>query len=119
MSTNTVKKSSISATELLERLSNPSYAFDPKRDIAEVESGLATDITDALKTGVVRGEATESDYNGIDDPGKIIGRVNDIFDAIGATRAIRKYGKAPSSVLEDSGPSSPASAPSVSSPSSE
>lgn len=120
MSKKSVKKCSVSSTELLERLSKPSFAFDPLRDIAEVVSGLSTDLTDALKTGVVRGDGSDEAYNHIDDPGAIVGRVNDVFDAIEASRAIRKYGKAPSSVVEDTSPSSPSpSAPNVSSPSSE
>lgn len=68
--------------------------FDKLRDVCEVEQGLAVDITDALRTGVVRDVNSNLDYNGIDDPGRIIGRVSDRFDAIEASRVIKKYRRA-------------------------
>lgn len=67
--------------------------FNEKRDIQKVVSGLAVDLTDALQTGIVRDSGQETDSNGIDDPSRIIGRVENIFDAIESQRAIRKYGK--------------------------
>lgn len=67
--------------------------FDPLRDVREVEQGLAVDISDMLRTGVVHDAGGELDNNGIDDPTQIIGRVTDEFSAIDAQRAIRKFGK--------------------------
>lgn len=85
--------------------------FDKLRDVCEVEQGLAVDITDALRTGVVRDVNSNLDYNGIDEPGRIIGRVSDKFDAIEASRVIKRYRKAPASELPLSGaPAAPAAA---------
>lgn len=67
--------------------------FDDLRDIQEVVSGLAVDITDALETGIVKDSTYEEDSNGISEPERILGRISDTFDAIEAERAIRKYGK--------------------------
>lgn len=66
--------------------------FDELRDIQRVESGLAVNLDDMLKTGVVQDSPINDPDNGIDDPGAIIGRVSDTFDAIEAARAIKKYG---------------------------
>jgi hypothetical protein len=67
--------------------------FDPRRDVAEVEQGLAVDINEALRTGVVKDAEYALQYNGIDEPGKIVGRIQDKFDAIEAHRVVKKYGK--------------------------
>lgn len=67
--------------------------FDELRDIQEVESGLAVDIDDMLRTGVVQDSPVTEPDNGIEDPSAIIGRVSDVFDAIEAQRVIKKYGK--------------------------
>lgn len=70
-----------------------SPCFDSRRDVEEVKSGLAVDVTDMLKTGVVRDSSGDMSNNGIDDPANVIGLVRDEFAAIDAQRAIRKYGK--------------------------
>lgn len=70
-----------------------SCVFDELRDIQEVESGLAVDIDDMLRTGVVQDSPVTEPDNGIEDPSAIIGRVSDVFDAIEAQRVIKKYGK--------------------------
>lgn len=70
-----------------------SCKFDPLRDIKEVEQGLAVNLTDALRTGIVHETGENLSDNGIDDPGRVIGVIRDKFDAIDAARAIRKYGK--------------------------
>ena len=67
--------------------------FDLKRDFQPVEDGLAVSLSEALKTGVVKDSNVVLDSNGIDDPESVLGRVNNRFDAIEASRAIRKYGK--------------------------
>lgn len=67
--------------------------YDPKRDFQEVQQGLSPDLDAALKTGIVADSGQNLDYNGIEDPGSIIGVVRDRFDAVDAQRAIRKYGK--------------------------
>lgn len=68
-------------------------SYDPKRDVKEVVSGLAVNVTDMMKTGVVKDSSESLDNNGIDDPSNIIGLVRDEFAALDAQRAIRKYGK--------------------------
>lgn len=67
--------------------------FNPLRDVREVEDGLAVDIDDALKTGVVKDASDSLDNNGIDDPNAVIGLVRDEFAAIDAQRILRKVGK--------------------------
>lgn len=67
--------------------------YNPLRDVKEVEDGLAVDIDDALKTGIVKDDGTNLDNNGIDDPNAVIGLVRDEFAAIDAQRILRKYGK--------------------------
>lgn len=69
------------------------YLFNPLRDIKQVESGLAVDITDALNTGVVKDTTYVEDYNGIQEPAAIVGRISDRFDAIEASRVVHKYGR--------------------------
>lgn len=70
-----------------------SCLFNELRDIQEVESGLAVNIDDMLRTGVVQDSPITEPDNGIEEPGLIIGRVSDTFDAIEAQRVIKKYGK--------------------------
>lgn len=70
-----------------------SCKFDPSKDFTKVESGLVVSLSEALKTGVVKDSGISLDTNGIDDPEAVLGRVKDRFDAIEASRAIRKYGK--------------------------
>lgn len=91
--------------------------FDEKRDIAQVESGLAVDITDALTTGVVKDSTFEADSNGITDPSMIIGRVSDRFDAIEASRLVHRYGSKARVASKAASDSSAAAAPSAAAPS--
>ena len=74
--------------------------FDENRDIQRVESGLAVSITDALQTGVVHDATYMEDTNGISEPEQVLGRINDEFDAIEASRAIKKYGSCVVSVKD-------------------
>lgn len=67
--------------------------YNPLRDVKEVEDGLAVDIDEALKTGIVKDDGTNLDNNGIDDPNAVIGLVRDEFAAIDAQRILRKVGK--------------------------
>lgn len=67
--------------------------YNPLRDVKEVVDGLAVDIDEALKTGIVKDDGTNLDNNGIDDPNAVIGLVRDEFAAIDAQRILRKYGK--------------------------
>lgn len=68
-------------------------SYNPLRDVREVVPGLAVDIDDMLRTGVVKDSSESLDNNGIDDPNAVIGLVRDEFAAIDAMRAVKKYGK--------------------------
>lgn len=82
--------------EDVERNANPCVQFckfDPLKDVQEVIPNLGVDIDDMLQTGIVKDSGETLDNNGIDDPNQIIGRVRDVFDALDASRIIKKYGK--------------------------
>lgn len=89
--------------------------YDSLRDVAEVVDGLAVDVDEMLRTGVVKDSSATLDNNSIDDPNQIIGRVTDEFSAIDAARAIRKYGKKSKAVQQKAveGASQPAPDPKV------
>lgn len=70
-----------------------SCKFDKRRDFQKVESGLVVDLSETLKTGIVKESNGVLESNGIEDPESIVGMVRDRFDVIEADRAIRKYGK--------------------------
>ena len=70
-----------------------SCKYNPLKDTAKVIPGLATDINDMLRTGIVKDGEISLDNNGIDEPDHIIGRCTDQFDAIEAARAIKTYSK--------------------------
>lgn len=70
-----------------------SCVYDAKRDIKEVIDGLSIDIDDALKTGVVKDGSADIEYNNLDNPDSIVGRIEDPISAIEARRALNKYGK--------------------------
>lgn len=75
--------------------------FNPLRDVKEVEDGLAVNVTDMMRTGIVKDSSESLDNNGIDDPSNIIGLVRDEFAAIDAQRAVKKYGKRNKSATAD------------------
>lgn len=79
-------------SKLIEKVGR-SCKFDKFKDFQEVENGLVISLSEALKTGVVKESSGTLETNGIDDPEAVLGRVRDRFDAIEASRAIRKYGK--------------------------
>lgn len=81
----------------------PSYfqtcVYDERRDAQKVVQGLGVNIDDMLQTGIVKNSSETLDNNGIDEPGKVIGRIRDVFDAMDAARIVKKYGrKAPGKV---------------------
>lgn len=63
--------------------------FDPVRDQNPVDQFGFVDLKVALDSSQVPSQMpdSESDYNGIDDPGKVIGKPRDIFEAIDAQKA--------------------------------
>ena len=67
--------------------------FSKDVDIQPVVEGLATDLELAIETGVVADTGIVPEYNHIDDPLNIHGRVGDCFDAIEAQKMILNRGK--------------------------
>lgn len=63
--------------------------FDPVRDIAPVEQFGFIELKDALANSIVPSQMSESetDYNGIDEPDKILGKPRDIFEAMDVQKA--------------------------------
>lgn len=66
--------------------------FDPVRDLTPVEQFGFIELKDALANSIVPSQMPESetDYNGIDEPDKVIGKPRDIFEAIDAQRAVEQ-----------------------------
>lgn len=65
--------------------------FNKKTDIAETTPGLSIDINAAIKNHVVEDTGVKPEYNDISEPGHVIMRLRDEFDAIDAARAIEKH----------------------------
>lgn len=72
--------------------------YDPDRDISPVIPGLGADISEVIATGVVEDTGLALGFNEIDENGKIVGRCNDIFEALEYTKrnAMRAQMKQPS-----------------------
>lgn len=66
--------------------------FDPVRDIAPVEQFGFIDLKTALSESVVPSQMpdSDSDYNGIDEPDKVLGKPRDIFEALDAQAAAER-----------------------------
>lgn len=81
-------------------------SFDPIKDNTEVVPGLVIDINEALRTGIVLDTGLEVEYNGIEDPNLIRGRVEDVFGAIDERNAVVgkeiKKSKATAAVTKES-----------------
>lgn len=68
--------------------------FDKVRDVQEHVPSLATDLNKAIETNTVQDTGVVADFNSIEEPNAITGRVSDAFEAIDAQRAILAAGKA-------------------------
>ena len=68
--------------------------FDKVRDIQEHVPSLATDLNKAIETNTVQDTGVVADFNSIEEPSAITGRIADAFEAIEAQRAILAAGKA-------------------------
>lgn len=68
--------------------------FDKVRDIQEHVPSLSTDLNKAIETNTVQDTGVVADFNSIEEPNAITGRVSDAFEAIDAQRAILAAGKA-------------------------
>lgn len=62
-------------------------------DVQPVVEGLATDLKLAIETGVVADTGIVPEYNHIEDPMNIHGRVGDVFEAIEAQKQILAKGR--------------------------
>lgn len=58
--------------------------FNPARDLCPVSQTGFIDLNSAFASGVVPSVAPNADvdYNGIEDPGSILGKPHDVFEAI-------------------------------------
>lgn len=63
--------------------------YNPVRDIAPVEQFGFIELKDALANSIVPSQMpdSETDYNGIDEPDKVLGKPRDIFEAMDAQKA--------------------------------
>lgn len=68
--------------------------FDKVRDVQEHVPSLATDLNKAIESNTVMDTGVVADFNSIEEPNAISGRVSDAFEAIDAQRAILAAGKA-------------------------
>lgn len=77
--------------------------FDPECDIQQTREGLNIDLSRAIREGVVQDSGTEPEYNNLDDPSKIRGRVNNVFEAMNERNAAltRAAAPAPSKSTEE------------------
>lgn len=66
-----------------------SLPYNPDRDLAPVDQFGFIDLKSALAESVVPSQMPDSDtdYNGIDEPDKVLGKPHDIFEAIDAQKA--------------------------------
>lgn len=67
--------------------------FNKERDIMRTVPGLSVDLALAVENGVVLDTGVDAQYNDIEDPANIHGRVRDAFGAVDAQRAILKAGQ--------------------------
>lgn len=63
--------------------------YNPVRDLAPVEQFGFIELKDALANSIVPSQMPESetDYNGIDEPDKVLGKPHDIFEVMDAQKA--------------------------------
>lgn len=64
--------------------------YDPVRDKQPVDQFGFIDLKSAMVTSVVPTQmpGAETDYNGIDDPSKVLGKPHDIFEAMDTQKAL-------------------------------
>lgn len=84
--------------------------FDKCRDIREHVPSLATDLNKAIETNTVQDTGVVADFNSIEEPNAITGRVSDAFEAIDAQRAILAAGKAAKAKADSSAAAAAAAA---------
>lgn len=77
--------------------------FDPVRDLAPVDQFGFIELKSALAESVVPSQMpnSDSDYNGIDEPEKVIGKPRDIFEAMDAQKAAEQLAASASEEKKD------------------
>lgn len=78
--------------------------FDPVRDLAPVDQFGFIELKNALAESVVPSQLpdSDSDYNGIDEPDKVLGKPRDIFEVMDAQKAAERLVASGSEDKEDS-----------------
>ena len=68
--------------------------FDPEKDIHEVDQFGFIDLKECLANGEVPASIADSEdqYNGIEDPGEILGKPSDVFEAYKMGDYIKRTG---------------------------
>lgn len=79
--------------------------YNPVTDICRTVPGLSTDLAAAVENGVVLDTGIDAQYNNVDDPAHIRGRVRDAFAAIDLQRSVLASGKIVQSASQVSTPS--------------
>lgn len=67
--------------------------FNKDTDLCKTVPGLSTDLGLAIDNGVVLDTGIDSNYNDVDDPARIRGRVRDAFQAVDLQRSVLAAGK--------------------------
>lgn len=69
--------------------------FDKKKDISEVDQFGYIDLSQALSTGTVDSslKIDEKTFNNIDDPGSILGKPEDAFQAMHMASIVNERGR--------------------------
>lgn len=77
--------------------------FDPVRDLAPVDQFGFIELKSALAESVIPSQLpdSETDYNGIDEPDKVLGKPRDIFEVMDAQKAAEQLAASGSEEKED------------------
>lgn len=72
--------------------------YNPSTDLCRTVPGLSVDLSLAVENGVVLDTGIDAQYNDVDDPAHIHGRVRDAFSAIDMQRSVLATGR----IVQDS-----------------
>lgn len=86
------------------------YEFDKNKDLKRVEPASILLLSEVLASGTVPPDSADLDYNEIENPGDIAGRITNVFDAIDAGKELARIAKNSNSTTKPgaSSPSAPA-----------
>lgn len=74
------------------------YEFDKNKDLKRVEPASILLLSEVLASGTVPPDSADLDYNEIENPGDIAGRITNVFDAIDAGKELARLAKASTAV---------------------